>query len=176
VTAERTPGGFASAYAVLKAAEDAGRCRRGYFVEGLGGAQFAMPGAVERLRSMIDAGSGSRAIVLAATDPGNPFGAALPWPDPTSTAAHRPGRKAGATVVVVDGNLALYVEKGGRSLLTYTEHEAAIEALAGAVRAGMLDSISIERVNGQPIDNSFSQLLKGKGFVETPKGMRLRRQ
>jgi len=137
VMAERAPGGFAAVYRVLSTFEETGRCRRGYFVEGLGAAQFALPGAVDRLRAV--AGSleraaeradnarqdsdGPRALVLAATDPANPFGAAVPWPSRSPEAGkdpgHRPGRKAGALVVLVDGRLVLYVERGGRTLLTW---------------------------------------------------------
>ena len=108
VVSERQPGGFAAVYKVLSAFEDSGRCRRGYFVEGLGAAQFGTAGAIDRLRtfSEVDDGGKPTAVCLAATDPANPYGAALPWPDsddgPT-TAGHRPGRKAGALVVMVDG-------------------------------------------------------------------------
>ncbi|WP_447646132.1 Lhr family helicase [Nocardioides zeae] len=142
VVAERLPGGFAGAYRVLSAFEESGRTRRGYFVAGLGAAQFGTTGAVDRLRTFgepaggVDGAAGEPSTyVLAATDPANPYGAALPWPDrpgtvgrdgdePTATEApagtHRPGRKAGALVVVVDGELVLYVERGGRTLLTFT--------------------------------------------------------
>ena len=117
VVAERIPGGFAGVYPVLKAMEDAGRCRRGYFVDGLGGAQFAVPGAVDRLRALTDPPSSPQTQVLAATDPANPYGAALAWPERTAPGStterpgHRPGRKAGAVVILVDGDLVLYVER-----------------------------------------------------------------
>src|SRR4029077_19964557 len=90
VMSERVPGGFAGVYPVLKAFEEAGRCRRGYFVEGLGGAQFAHAGAVDRLRGLGPADGA--VLVLAATDPANPYGAALPWPERGAVdAGHRPG-------------------------------------------------------------------------------------
>src|SRR4029079_16967032 len=110
VAAEGVPGGFASLYKVLTAFEDAGRCQRGYFVESLGGAQFAVASTVDRLRSYLDGVEPERpehhAGVLAAADPANPYGAALPWPSKTKAdeeVSHRPGRKAGALVAVVGG-------------------------------------------------------------------------
>ena len=106
VAAERVTGGFAGVYQVLRVFEDAARCRRGYFVEGLGGAQFAAPGAVDRMRALSEPPEQPRTEVLAAADPANPYGAALPWPDrDAERAGHRPGRKAGAVVVLVDGRL-----------------------------------------------------------------------
>ena len=150
VAAERITGGFAAVYPVLRAMEEAGQCRRGYFVEGLGGAQFALPGAVDRMRALADgpraAGRAApasdpaeRAVVLAAADPAQPYGAALTWPDrPGETVtSHRPGRKAGALVVLVDGALVLYVERGGRSLLSWTDDPGQLEpSAAGAGRRG----------------------------------------
>ncbi|WP_341350827.1 hypothetical protein [Nocardioides convexus] len=148
VVNERVPGGFAAVYKVLSAFEESGRCRRGYFVEGLGAAQFGTAGAVDRLRTFVPTGLEDKpvAVALAATDPANPFGAALPWPQAArgedESAGHRPGRKAGALVVLVDGALVLYVERGGRTLLTWSEEPAllapAAEALSTAVRRGTL--------------------------------------
>src|SRR5690606_20349246 len=129
VTAERLPGGFTPIYQVLRAYEESGRCRRGYFVEGLGGAQFALAGAVDRMRAMappVPDGrpeTETRAVVLAAADPANPYGAALPWPAHPGEVAHKPGRKAGALVVLVDGRLVLYVERGGKTLLSFTDDD-----------------------------------------------------
>ena len=139
VQAEGVPGGFAAVYRVLTAFEEAGRCRRGYFVDGLGAAQFALPGAVDRLRIKSTTADADlpRAVVLAATDPANPYGAAClalgPWrrwrqsrgtvtPDGDPREGHRPGRKAGALVVLVDGDLAIYVERGGKTLLSFVPH------------------------------------------------------
>jgi ATP-dependent helicase Lhr and Lhr-like helicase len=195
VVAEGINGGFGAVYPVLKAFEESGRCRRGYFVEGLGGAQFASPGAVDRLRAGPDPGSadgypaerGEReqpALLLAATDPANPYGAALPWPtretpadDPS--AGHRPGRKAGALVVLIAGALVLYVERGGRSLLSWTDDpdrlEVAARALAGAVTSGGLGRLAVERADGAGVLSSpLGAALEAAGFRPTPRGLRLR--
>jgi ATP-dependent Lhr-like helicase len=176
VVAERVSGGFAAVYSVLKAFEDTGRCRRGYFVEGLGGAQFALPGAVDRLRALAADPPTATGVVLAAADPANPYGGPLPWPADERT-SHRPGRKAGATVVFVDGTLAAYVEKGGRTLLTYGDDpKPAIQALARAVREGTLGTLSFERIDGGavPVEGALADALAEAGFVPTSKGMRLR--
>jgi ATP-dependent Lhr-like helicase len=190
VLSERTTGGFAAAYQVLSAFEEAGRVRRGYFVAGLGAAQFATPGAVDRLRSYsadpTDSSSGRArdaepgAVLLAAIDPANPFGAALPWPAPDPNhRGHRPGRKAGALVVLVDGELGLYVERGGRTLLTFTDDPAsiqrAVDAMALAVRDGVLGKLTVERADGEDIHRSpLSAALEVAGFHVTPRGLRLR--
>ena len=194
VTSERVPGGFAGVYKVLAAFEDSGRCRRGYFVGSLGAAQFGVPGAVDRLRSFSrETGEGRddkrAAVALAATDPANPYGAALPWPErvrDTATAAtgHRPGRKAGALVVLVDGDLAAYVERGGRTLLTFTDDVDALTpamgALATAVRQGALGRLTVERADGETIlatgdrPTTLREALEDAGFVATPRGLRIR--
>jgi ATP-dependent Lhr-like helicase len=173
VVAERTSGGFAAAYPVLKAFEETGRCRRGYFVDGLGGAQFAIPAAVDRMRGLASQG----AVVLAATDPANAYGAALRWPDHGGT--HRPGRKAGALVVLVDGELCLYVERGGKSLLSWSEDpgqiQPAVDALALAVRDGILGKLAVERADGGAVlDSPLAEALQTAGFRPTPRGLRLR--
>jgi ATP-dependent Lhr-like helicase len=180
VVAEHTPGGFAAVYPVFKALEASGRCRRGYFVEGLGGAQFALPGAVDRMRSMSDRrrpGEDTACVVIAATDPANPYGAALPWPD--HPGSHRPGRKAGALVVLVDGELCLYVERGGKSLLSWSDDPATIQpaadALALAVREGLLGRLAVERADGEAvITSALGAALESAGFHPTPRGLRLR--
>jgi ATP-dependent Lhr-like helicase len=205
VAAERITGGFAAVYPVLRAMEEAGQCRRGYFVEGLGGAQFALPGAVDRMRAPppggtqggmggmvpphnrgVPGGFGVRppglALTLAAADPAQPYGAALPWPDrPGETpASHRPGRKAGALTVLVDGSLILYVERGGRTLLSWTDEAAvlapAAAALAAAVRAGALGRLTVERADGERAggDSPLTQALEAAGFRPSPRGLRLR--
>jgi ATP-dependent helicase Lhr and Lhr-like helicase len=178
VMAERVPGGFAGVYPVLKAFEEAGRCRRGYFVEGLGGAQFAHPGAVDRLRGL---GPAEREVrVLAATDTANPYGAALPWPERgPEDAGHRPGRKVGAAVVLVDGRLVLYVERGGRTLLSYSDDERlvepAAEALAAIAREGKLGRLEVQRADGEAVlDTPVARALAQAGFHPTPWGMRVR--
>jgi ATP-dependent Lhr-like helicase len=189
VAGERLPGGFPTVYPVLKAAEEAGRVRRGYFVDGLGAAQFALPGAVDRLRSearpaQVRAGS-MGALVLAATDPANPYGAALPWPaaprpsDSGSPRGHQPARKAGALVVLVDGRCVLYVERGGRTLLSFTDDptslQPAADALALAVRDGALGRLQVERADGAPVASSaLGDALTAAGFRPTPRGLRLR--
>jgi ATP-dependent Lhr-like helicase len=122
------------------------------------------------------------AVVLAATDPANPFGAALPWPERAEDAAstgHRPGRKAGAIVVLVDGSLSLYVERGGKTLLTFTADpvriQPAVDALALAVRDGALGKLTVERADGEHILGSpLSAALEAAGFHATPRGLRLR--
>ncbi|MCC6495107.1 MAG: DEAD/DEAH box helicase, partial [Propionibacteriaceae bacterium] len=184
VGAEDIPGGFAGVYRVLAAAEDSGRVRRGYFVEGLGAAQFGSVGAVDRLRSLarpLEDGVVGPALVLAATDPANPYGAALPWPArPEVAGGHLPGRKAGALVVLVDGRLALYVERGGRTLLSWSDDPAVLEpaalALAGAVHT--LGRLTVQRVDGESVIGSsqpLAQALATAGFGLTPGGLRLRR-
>ncbi len=309
VAAEGIEGGFAAVYRVLSAFEDSGQARRGYVVEGLGAAQFAMDGAVDRLRATanarerqeplteprmefgaeypgpfaplgtdtarggggggrargrgeagsqsfrefdgspeVDGAPGSdgasaaedagwfddasgadgrprssgyrfdgdrpggpgpgdgyrsgpggfggrqagsrtapRAVLLAAADPANAYGAALPWPEPPTGAGHKPGRKAGSLVVLVDGELTLYVERGGKTLLAWPSHPdapagpddarltAAAEALASAASAGRLGTVTVERVNGAAaLTSAFGTLLEAAGFHATPKGLRLR--
>ena len=181
VLSERITSGFGPTYKVLSALEEAGRCRRGYFVEGLGAAQFGSAGAVDRLRtfSSVDETAERDALVLAATDPANPYGAALPWPD--REAGHRPGRKAGALVVLVNGTLALYVERGGRSLLTFVDDESlipAVQALSGAIRQGALGRLTVEKADGASVLGAESEplrrALESAGFVATSRGLRLR--
>ncbi|MEV4064124.1 Lhr family helicase [Nonomuraea dietziae] len=186
VMAERLPGGFAAVYQVLRAFEESGRCRRGYFVEGLGGAQFALPGAVDRMRalspnasgSLADTASGQSAVVLASADPANPYGAALPWPTRPGEVGHKPGRKAGALVVLVDGHLVLYVERGGKTLLSFADDgrlRPAVDALALAVRDGALGKLTVERADGGSItDSPLAAALEEAGFHPTPRGLRLR--
>jgi ATP-dependent Lhr-like helicase len=186
VAAEGVEGGFSAAYRVLAALEETGHARRGYVVEGLGAAQFAMEGAVDRLRALSTAreraeeGSGhSRTVVLAAADPANPYGAALPWPEQPPGVSHRPGRKAGSLVVLADGELALYVERGGKTLLAWPVEEirvqAAADALALAVREGALGKLTVERTNGEPaLTSPLGRALEAAGFHATPRGLRLR--
>ncbi|WP_327234179.1 DEAD/DEAH box helicase [Streptomyces sp. NBC_01317] len=187
VAAEGVEGGFSAVYRVLSAFEDSGQARRGYVVEGLGAAQFAMDGAVDRLRAAATArdrgesGAAPRAVVLAAADPANAYGAALPWPEPPDGAGHKPGRKAGSLVVLVDGELTLYMERGGKTLLAWPKDPddpaltAAAQALAGAARAGALGTITVERANGAPaLTSPLGRTLETAGFHATPRGLRLR--
>ncbi|MGD9622765.1 MAG: ATP-dependent helicase [Mycolicibacterium sp.] len=188
VAAENLPGGFAGLYKVLTAFEESGRCQRGYFVDSLGGAQFATANTVDRLRthadSIDDAQRALGTVALAATDPANPFGAALPWParDADGDSAHRPGRKAGALVLIVDGELAWFVERGGRSLLSFTTDleisAAAAAALAELVTRQRVPGLLVERVDGAAVlsdrNSAAAVALADAGFTWTPRGLRLR--
>ncbi|WP_253202100.1 DNA glycosylase AlkZ-like family protein [Subtercola sp. PAMC28395] len=256
---EHLPGGFALAYRVLSKFEETGRCRRGYFIEGLGASQFATGGTVDRLRSFArdiltdepatpgnalpgdsrggpvaasggmlgydprenpaSAGYGGstvrvgssesraagtnqvrdaqgpaaaspprrggtardreakpRATTFAASDPANAYGAALPWP---TGSGHRPGRKAGALVVLVDGALVLYVERGGKTVLSFTDDiETLVDAagsLAATVTSGRVDKLTIEKIDGEfSVGSTVGRILEAAGFNNTPRGLRLR--
>ena len=165
VVAEGWPGGFAGLYPVLRAMEESGRIRRGYFVEGLGGSQFALPGAVDRLRALRDSGGGI--VALAATDPANAYGSLLSWPQSDG----RMARTAGAYCVLDDGQVKLYLERGGRSLLTSGEISPEhLRALIGmAVLAGRVE---VQRVDGVPVmDSPLNALLREAGFTSTHRGL-----
>ncbi|MFE3446285.1 ATP-dependent helicase [Nocardia sp. NPDC059180] len=183
VQSEGVPGGFALMYRVLTEFEDRGRCRRGYFIDSLGGAQFSTTDVVDRLRSFdtdrTGGGPEGEALTLAACDPANPYGAALSWPKGSGESGHRPGRKAGALVVLVGGELVLYLERGGKTLLTFTEDPAArqqaTQALAALVHERRVDSLVIDRVDGESVHgNTFATFLTDAGFAATPRGLRLR--
>jgi ATP-dependent helicase Lhr and Lhr-like helicase len=198
VMGEQVSGGFSAVYPVLRAFEENGRARRGYFVETLGAAQFGTPGAVDRLRSFAAPDrQPAGAVVLAATDPANVYGAALPWPERPAAgdgdavdigegtgnrraAGHRAGRKAGALVVLVDGDLVLYVERGGKTLLSWTEDEHVLKeaatALSSAVSAGALGRMVVQKADGESVHTStpLSAALQAAGFAATPRGLRLR--
>ncbi len=175
-SAEGTPGGFAAVYQVMAAMEDAGKVQRGYFVEGLGAAQFAGSAAVNRLRD--SAHSPSQTLALAATDPANPYGAALAWPKAPDT--HLPGRKAGATVVLDESGLALFIERGGRSVLTWCDAETerarqSLDRLVTEVRSGLRPPLHLQRVDGVDVHSSpWRHTLQDSGFLLTPRGLRLR--
>ncbi len=175
VLAEGIPGGFSALYPELSQLETLGVARRGYFLEGLGGAQFALPGAVERLR----AGGGdrdARALVLAAVDPAQPYGAALPWP---KLEGRRPARAAGAYVVLAGGEPVLYLERGGRALQTLVDAgdprlESALSALVEQVRSGRIKRLGLEKVDGQPAMSSpLAAALTALGFQEGPRRLTL---
>jgi ATP-dependent Lhr-like helicase len=177
VLAEGVPGGFSSLYAELGNLELLGTARRGYFVEGLGGAQFALPGAVERLRSLpFEDGS---FLLLSAVDPANPYGASLPWPKPAANERRRPARAPGAYLLMRDGAPVLYVERGGRGILRLAEMSdeelaTAIGALAGAVGDGRLPKLAIERFDGDPVIGSGNEdVLLGAGFSRGPRKLTL---
>jgi ATP-dependent Lhr-like helicase len=212
VLAEGIRGGFALLYDSFAQLETLGVCRRGYFIEGMGGAQFALPGAVERLRagrSPIGSqaadtpdraddrgGAHARTLVLAAADPAQPYGAALPWPrredrESGGRPTGRPARVAGAYVVMVEDEPLLYVERGGRGLVTLAEESptgsiapgrtapvtrrnepllAALAALADAVRAGRVGKLALERIDGEPaLASALAQELIELGFHSGPR-------
>ncbi|MBF0808793.1 ATP-dependent helicase [Rothia nasimurium] len=229
VAVEDTPGGFAEVYRVLSAAEEKGLARRGYFIEGLGAAQFSASATVDRLRAADDitgvdegqdAAPGASAYtpvrrtrhsvtLLAATDPANPYGAALDWPAPVAWDSnrtpikHKPGRKAGAVVILVDGELTLYLERGGKTLLPFTDRTDRVEASAPLIgqliRAGVADKIVIETAGGVDVLSTPGPLppapdqpdiaaeggehpvltlrraLLAAGFYATPRGLRIRK-
>jgi len=165
VVGEGWPGGFASLYPVLRAMEESGRIRRGYFVEGLGGSQFALPGAVDRLRAMRESGGGI--VAIAATDPANAYGTVLPWPHSDG----RMARAAGAYCVIEDGRLVLYLERGGRSLLTNGEVQLGhLQALiAIATQAGRVE---LQKVDGLPVmDSPLRSALREAGFSPTHRSL-----
>jgi ATP-dependent helicase Lhr and Lhr-like helicase len=176
VRAEGVAGGYGAVYGELKALETIGACRRGYFVEGLGGAQFALPGAVERLRELRDLDDRTP-LVLAAADPAQPYGGVLPWP---KRAAARAARVAGAHVVLLGGEAALYVERGGRSLLPLREPDPdwlrpALSALVDWVRAHRGRRLSVERFDGRPVvEGDVMPLLVEAGFLAGPRRAVLR--
>ncbi|MDM4761574.1 DEAD/DEAH box helicase [Galbitalea sp. SE-J8] len=181
VAAEGVPGGFATTYRVLGQLEETGRARRGYIVEGLGAAQFSTGATIDRVRSFVvdpDAAPALAAVTLAAVDPANPYGAALDWPVRDSESKHRPGRKAGALVILVDGALAVYVEKGGKTVLTFTDDEAVLAAASASLAATVRRSLGrarIDTVDGEfAAGTAFGKALVEAGFGVFPQGLRLR--
>jgi ATP-dependent Lhr-like helicase len=179
VRGEGVRGGYGAVYGELRSLETLGVCRRGYFVEGLGGAQFAVPGAVERLRELRAAAQGEEpaALVLAAADPAQPYGGALPWP---RRAGARAARVAGAWVVLLDGAAVLFVERGGRSLVPLREPDPdwlrpALHALVAHVRAGGAKRLAVERFDGVPVvESEAMSLLVEAGFLAGPRRAVLR--
>jgi len=176
VMAEEVPGGFGVVYPVLKGLEENGRVRRGYFVAGLGATQFAMPGAVDLLRSLRDAPDVPEVLVLAATDPASPYGATLPWPK-TADAGRGPTRSVGATVILVDGALAGYLSRGERQLLTFVPdaepaRSKTARALAGALADRGHGTMLIEEIDGTPAtQHPLAKALEASGFVAGALGM-----
>jgi ATP-dependent helicase Lhr and Lhr-like helicase len=177
VLAEGIPGGFSLLYDALGQLETLGVCRRGYFVEGLGGAQFALPGAVERLRSQ-QAEEETPPLVLAATDPAQPYGAALPWPKRDED-SRSPQRVAGAYVVLAGAEPVLYVERGGKGIITLADAadprmRPALETLAAFVTSTRGRKLSLERVDGEPVvGSSWEALLVELGFRSGPRKLTL---
>ncbi|PVE94737.1 ATP-dependent helicase [Microbacterium sp. TPD7012] len=181
VQSEGVPGGFAQAYRVLAGFEEAGHCRRGYVIERLGAAQFAASATVDRLRTYAGLADPPprAAVTLAATDPANPYGAALGWPK-RDEVSHRPGRKAGGLVVLVDGALVLYLERGGRTVLSFSDDGAVLRAaasdLAATARARRLDTLTVEKIDGEGVyGTELALALQEAGFVATPRGYTLRK-
>lgn len=178
VTAEGVDGGFSAVYGVLKAMEEAGRVRRGYFVAGRGATQFALPGAVDRLRALREQAGPASGVRLSATDPANAYGAALPWPE--RAGGRKPMRMAGALVILIDGALAAWMGPSERQLLTFFEtleerppadlaREVARLLAREADESGR--SVVIEEVDGGPVGESpVAMALVGAGFLATPSG------
>ncbi|HEU4526594.1 MAG TPA: DEAD/DEAH box helicase [Actinomycetota bacterium] len=173
VLAEGAPGGFAGVYAVLRALEESGKVRRGYFVDGLGAAQFALPGAVDRLRDLREPAAGREPVALAAADPAQPYGAALSWPANEG----RPSRAAGAYVVLADGEPVVFLERGARTLTTFAgaEDVAWPDALAALVKDGRLRKIELHRIDGATAHESpHAERLRAAGFADGYRGLTLR--
>jgi ATP-dependent helicase Lhr and Lhr-like helicase len=165
VLAEGVPGGFAAVYPVLRAMEEAGKARRGYFVAGLGAAQFAMPGAVDRLRDMREVGPSPTVQAFAAADPAQPYGAALSWPE----SAGRPSRAAGAFVVLVDGEPAAFLERGAKTLVTFGDADPAVwsNAIASLTKDGRVRKIELRQIDGVPAStHPASEALYAAGFAD----------
>jgi len=178
--AEGVSGGWAALYPVLRTMEEAGRARRGYFVEGLGAAQFATAGAVDRLRALREPGEAPRTRLLAATDPANPYGAALPWPE--GAAGRKPARMAGAVAILVDGWPAAWMGRNERQLLTFVDQvknrstravtREIAHALAASVGVKGRRALLIGEVDGQPAaESSMAEALRDAGFVVTTRGL-----
>jgi len=185
VLAEGIDGGFAAIYPVLRALEDAGRIRRGYFIEGLGAAQFALAGAIDRLRAVRDPatarGDAPAVHAFAAADPANPYGAAIPWPRRGDDDRRPLPRAAGASVVLVDGVAALYVERGGRTLQTLPAFDdpdiaaVAVPALRRLIGEGRDRELVVTRVDALPVGQSpHRDALVAGGFVAGYRGLVLR--
>ncbi|HEX8940097.1 MAG TPA: DEAD/DEAH box helicase [Candidatus Limnocylindrales bacterium] len=182
VAAEDVAGGFSALYPILRAMEEAGRIRRGYFVVGQGAAQFALPGAVDRLRACREPEPGRPLVhLLAAADPAQPYGAALAWPRRGPHDRRPLQRAAGAHVVLVDGSAVCYLERGGTSLQTLPAmddpevREAALRALGALVGDGRLRELVVRRVDGTPVaDSPWRAALLETGFVAGYRGLTLR--
>jgi ATP-dependent Lhr-like helicase len=202
VAAEGVPGGFSSVYQVLKAMEDAGRVRRGYFVAGLGAAQFALPPAVDLLRSLREVPEKPRTAVLAATDPANPYGAIVKWPDseafrikPEATSdsedgasgvsrkdiGRGPTRTVGALVILVDGAAAGYVRRGERELLLFTPEaeprrsRVIREVARMLLHLGTRRGMLITEINGEPAQTHLAaRIFIDTGFISTAMGLQAR--
>lgn len=181
VMAEGVTGGFSFVYPVLKTMEEGGRIRRGYFVEGLGAAQFALPGAVDRLRAERELPDEPAVRVLAASDPANPYGAALPWPRRDEQERRGLQRAAGAYVVLADGEPMLYLERGGRSVVTFPGFDDeggwrhAVDGLLGLAAHSGGRGLTIERIDRVPPSESpFAGAFVAAGFTAGYRGLTFR--
>jgi len=173
VLSEGLRGGYSAVYPVLRVLEERGQLRRGYFVAGLGAAQFALPGAVDRLRSTgRDDARGADAVVLASTDPAQPYGAVLPWPETTG----RPARTASSVVVLRAGLPLAWYDRRSFHLVTFPEtrddHEWA-SALATLVDA-RAKRVEIRKVDGEPVDRDIAEILEASGYVAGYRGHAVR--
>ena len=187
--AEGIFGGFSAVYDVLKALEDAGRVRRGYFVSGVGATQFALPAALELMRALKEPPDEAETVVLAATDPANPYGTMLKWPgtaDDDGASGRGPTRTVGALVVLVNGALAAYISRGARQLLVFLpEDEPARSSVARPLAARLASMARLEdgrgglliaEINGIPAsDHPFAPYLAEAGFSPSAMGYQMRR-
>ncbi len=177
---EAIPGGFRRIYEVLRAMEEAGKVRRGYFVEGIGGAQFAFAGAIDRLRGLRDPNPNGHVLVLAAVDPANPFGWVLPWPE--HPAGQRVLKRAsGAVVALREGELLLYLDRGGRQLLTFGQNEQllgeALERLSELLAVRSRKAIRIDRIDGEPaLQSPRAKWLRAHGLSADHRGFTIERR
>jgi ATP-dependent Lhr-like helicase len=186
VAGEGLHGGFSAVYPILREMEERGRVRRGYFIEGLGGAQFCVPAALDRLRAERsdpsgDAGRSTEALILAASDPANPYGSALTWPRWSDEDRRPLPRAAGAYVVIVDGDPVVYLDRGGKSLQSLPAFadrataQRALQSLRQLVADGRYRSLQIERVDGVPVgDSPHAELLGEAGFQRSYRGWLLK--
>jgi ATP-dependent Lhr-like helicase len=183
---EQLPGGFAAMYPVLRRLEETGRIRRGYFVAGLGAAQFAQPGAVDLLRDARDERDEVVAVTISATDPANPYGVLIPWPMTPAGEARGATRTAGARVVIVNGRPAAWIGRGDRQLVVCLPDDEPERSRVGRAAARELIAIAqrgpegrrgwlIEEINGRPaIEDPFGQYMLESGFASTAMGLQLR--
>jgi ATP-dependent Lhr-like helicase len=187
--AEGITGGFSAVYDVLKSMEERGRIRRGFFASGVAALQFAAPAALDLLRSLRTEPDETEVVVLAATDPANPYGALLKWPSARAEGGGRgPTRTVGARVLLVNGWLGAFVGRGGRPILSVLpEHEpdrstvgrAVADALANIAREGegRVGGLLVADVNGEPAAGSaLAPYLRAAGFVETAMGFQIHRE
>jgi len=189
VLAEGVEGGFSSLYPVLSALEDARRVRRGYFVEGLGASQFALPEAIERLRRFRDTGERGQSesvgdgvcdspVLIASMDPANPYGATLAWP--ATDDSRRPARAPGSYAVLIDGRARAWYSSVERRMALFTEEPQMVEAVICAIRSGLdqdrLKPCVLARINGIPAsEHPLASVFEGHGFSAGSRGIVLRR-